>query len=295
MGSYFSTPEQIPLELRNRSTHKYGWKPDLPDNRDVWAGFPEKVVVRDNVDLRELMPDVYDQGHLGSCTANALCSAFAFDLKKQKLEVFDPSRLFVYFNERAIENTIDYDSGASLRDGCRVLNTIGVCKEEFCPYDIQSFKYRPTDQAYVDAGKHKTVKYRRIQTSVDEFKKCLSMGYPIVFGFSVYESFETPEVERTGIMPMPEVGEKILGGHAVVACGYDDRFILVRNSWGSQWGQSGYFWIPYKFLNSRNCSDAWVIEIVKVTEKVETVKKEVEKDEFQVEKSESVYNFKEDD
>jgi C1A family cysteine protease len=316
MGGYFSSPEQrdkFPLEIRNISKHKYGWKPDLPDQRDIWAKFPEKVVVKDFVDLRENMPEVYDQGQLGSCTANALCGAFVFDLKKQNLELFNPSRLFVYFNERAIENTIDYDSGASLRDGIRVLDTIGVCKEEFCPYDIGSFKFKPTDQAYEDAKLHKAVKYRRIRPIVEDFKMSLSLGYPVVFGFSVYESFESPDVERTGIMPMPKPGEKILGGHAVVACGYDDKYILVRNSWSSDWGQGGYFWMPYKFLNPRNCSDSWLIEKIKTEDSVklekmdtasvksaryETARSEHARSEpaktFTVEKSESVYSFKEE-
>lgn len=304
MGNYFGSPEQqkFPLEIRNASKHKYGWKPDLPDQKDIWATFPEKVFVKDVVDLRSDMPEVYDQGHLGSCTANALCGAFVFDIKKQKLDLFNPSRLFLYFNERVIENSIEYDSGASLRDGIKVLDTIGVCKEEYCPYDIQSFKYKPTDQAYEDASLNKVVKYRRIRPIIDDFKRSISLGFPVVFGFSVYESFETPDVERTGIMPMPKQGEKILGGHAVVACGYDDKYLLVRNSWGSDWGQTGYFWMPYKFVNPRNCSDSWLIEKIKedklpvkltYAESVGTIR--TAKTDSNIEKSESVYNFKEDD
>jgi len=327
MGNWTSVQQQkFPLKRRQKESQYggFGWKPDLPDNRDIMAYFPADVKPSSASDLRrtEFMPDIYNQGKLGSCTANALVAAFEFDQRKQKLEDFLPSRQFLYYNERVIEGTTDYDSGASIRDGIKVLNRLGVCPEYDCPYAIDFFTERPSDKAYVDAGQHKAVNYRRLRVDVDEVTKALSNGIPVVFGFTVYESFESPDVARTGIMPIPSRNEKVLGGHAVMAVGHDSkrRFLLIRNSWGPEWGQKGYFWMPYDFFTPKNCSDVWIIQRVKdtKTEKVEvskpvvkeTPKKEeptevvkVDEDGKEVITSEEVvnkvgsdekYNFKED-
>ncbi len=267
MGNWISTEERERFPLTIRKTRKYGWKPDLPDQRDIMASFPSHIKAKQGIDLRSsgFMPDVYNQGELGSCTANAIAGAFEFDQRKQQLDDFMPSRLFIYYNERAIEGSVDTDAGASIRDGVKVVNRLGVCPETDCPYDINYFTEKPTDQAYMDASKHKSVNYRSLRINVDDLMKSLSHGFPVVFGFSVYESFEGEAVARTGIMPLPKSGEKILGGHAVMAVGYDSKrqFILVRNSWSEGWGQKGYFWMPYKFFTPRNCADAWIIQRVK--------------------------------
>lgn len=259
-----STEPDFPLKIRTKS--KYGWIPDIPDQRDVWAFFPNSIQMSESIDLRnKFMPDVYDQGHLGSCTANALAGAFEFDQKKQSLESFMPSRLFLYYNERVIEGSTNYDSGASIRDGIKVLNKIGICKEEEYPYVIESFTIKPTPNAFIEAANHKTTSYRKVRPTVEEMCKSLCAGIPVIFGFSVYESFESPDLARTGIMPVPMFNEKIIGGHAVLAVGFDNskKYMLVRNSWGSTWGQKGYFWMPFSFITPKNCSDMWVIEQVK--------------------------------
>jgi C1A family cysteine protease len=225
---------------------------------------PEEVLTKlpKKVDLRPKMPAVYDQGQLGSCTANAIGAAFEFDQVKEGLKDFVPSRLFIYYNERAMEGTIGTDSGAMIRDGMKSVAKVGVCPETIWPYDIPRFTEKPPKKAYDEAGKHQAVVYRRVLANLHQMQGCLAAGYPFVFGFSVYESFMSPQVARTGEVPLPPRGEQLIGGHAVVAVGYDDaiqRFI-VRNSWGQGWGIKGYCTMPYGYLTDPQLArDFWAI------------------------------------
>jgi C1A family cysteine protease len=254
-------------DLHIRSVQGYGWIPDVPDNRDqlfsasgaVMANLPQKV------DLRQHCPSVYDQGQLGSCTANAIGGAFEFDQLKQGLTDFMPSRLFIYYNERTIEGTVDSDSGAMIRDGMKSVNKLGVCPETEWSYDIAKFRDKPTDNCFTDAAKHQALVYRSVVQDLHQIQGCLASGYPVVFGFSVYESFEGKDVARSGVVPLPKKGEKQLGGHAVLAVGYDDttQSFTVRNSWGSAWGQGGYFTMPYAYMTSSQlASDFWALYTV---------------------------------
>jgi C1A family cysteine protease len=241
---------------------KYGWIRDAPDARDfLFKNIQKIVAIPAKVDLRPGCSPVEDQGRLGSCTANALAGALEFLELKDKMKLVNLSRLFIYFNERVIEGNVDSDSGAQLRDGIKVLAKLGVCPESEWKYVISKFKLKPPQPVFADALRHKILSYYRIQT-LDEMKNCLANDHPFVFGFVVFESFESSDVAHTGNVGMPKEGEKILGGHAVVAVGYDDsqkRFI-VRNSWGSEWGMNGYFTIPYEYLaNPELASDMWVI------------------------------------
>jgi C1A family cysteine protease len=242
----------------------YGWVPDVPDQRDYLLKavlkVPAKLPV--SVDLRKTCSKVEDQGELGSCTANSLAGALEFLERKDKVKPFvDFSRLFIYYNERVIEHTVRSDSGAMLRDGIKTLAKQGACSEVSWPYDIVRFAKKPTAACYKEALNHVITSYHRIIT-VDEMRTCLAEGFPFVFGFSVYESFETQTVAKTGTVVMPKSKEKCLGGHAVMAVGYDDakKRFLVRNSWGTDWGQKGYFTMPYDYLKSRDLSDDfWTI------------------------------------
>jgi C1A family cysteine protease len=220
------------------------------------------------VDLRPHCPPVYDQGQLGSCTANAIGGAVQFDREKQKLKPdFVPSRLFIYYNERVIEHTVSTDSGAQIRDGIKSVAKQGVPPETDWPYDIAKFADKPPAKAYTDGLKDRAVSYSRVARNLNQMKGCLASGFPFVLGFTVYDSFESQQVAQTGVMPMPASGESVLGGHAVMAVGYDDsqqRFI-VRNSWGTGWGMQGYFTMPYAYLtDSGLSSDFWTIRLIKV-------------------------------
>jgi len=241
----------------------YGWKPDLPDRRDIRYSAVYKIPkeLPKKIDLRPLCPPVEDQGKLGSCTAHALTGALEFLENKDKLPLVQMSRLFLYYNERAIENTVTVDNGAMIRDGIKSLVKQGICTEDNWPYLIESFQSKPTEKCYKDALAHQITSYQRIDT-IEEMRTCLAEGFPFVFGFTVYESFESPLVAKTGQLDLPSQTERALGGHAVLAVGYDDdssRFI-VRNSWGTVWGLQGYFTIPYDYLANRDLSrDMWTI------------------------------------
>jgi hypothetical protein len=284
-------------EIRSlSSTHKYvpkyGWNPDIPDHRDYqYSDLRKKIdekniIASDNInpvreykvstigdiqipvpspipfiDLRPMDSPIFDQLALGSCTGNALAGALQFLEKKDKVPYIELSRLFIYYDERVAENTINIDSGAQIRDGIKTLAKLGVCSETCWPYDVGKFAIQPGHNCYREAAKHRILAYYRINT-LDDMKHCINSGYPFIFGFSVYDSFESEDAANTGIVNVPAASESLLGGHAVCCVGYDDntqRF-LVRNSWGINWGQQGYFTIPYAYLENRNLSeDFWYI------------------------------------
>jgi len=247
---------------------RYGWLPDLPDHRDHFYAAPVERAgaLPASVDLRPQCPPVYDQGQLGSCTANAIAGAIQFDrLKQQLADVFIPSRLFVYYNERATEHTIDSDSGAQIRDGIKSVAKLGDCPEPEWPYVITKFKTKPPPKCYADALQYRVVSYQRLTPVLSQLKGCLASDYPFVFGFTVYESFESATVARTGHALLPGARERAIGGHAVVGVGYDDaqQWFMVRNSWGNRWGLKGYFTLPYAYLTDENlASDFWTIRVV---------------------------------
>jgi C1A family cysteine protease len=248
-------------------TRTYGWIPDFPDSRDRLYQLPRKVgALPASVDLRAGCPAVYDQGGLGSCTANAIGAAIEFDQMKQKLAASTPSRLFIYYNERVIEETVDQDCGAQIRDGIKTVASDGACPETMWAYLEQNFATPPPAACYQYAKLHPAVQYARVSQDPGQMKACLAAGYPFIFGFTVYESFEGDDVAKSGMLPMPSATEAEVGGHAVMAVGYNDsveRF-LVRNSWGPDWGVGGYFTIPYTYLTDANLADDfWVIRVVK--------------------------------
>jgi C1A family cysteine protease len=250
-----------------RKIARYGWIPDLPDERDhLYAAPPAFLTALPPfIDLRAHCPAVYDQGMLGSCTANAIGGAIEFDRLKQSLADFVPSRLFIYYNERLIEGTVDIDSGAMIRDGIKSVASQGVCPEPEWPYVISKFTDKPSTKAYVDAKSDRAVSYQSLVQDLNQMRGCLASGYPFIYGFTVYESFESPAVAQTGHVPMPGPSERAVGGHAVLAVGYDDasQTFLVRNSWGAGWGMAGYFAMPYTYLIQPGLADdLWTIRIV---------------------------------
>jgi C1A family cysteine protease len=247
---------------------KYGWKPDLPDHRDIRFSLADTVAPDDlpsSVDLRTIgfMPIPYDQGKLGSCTANSIAAAIEFDRAKQKLEVWTPSRLFIYYHERLLEGTVNTDAGAMIRDGFKVINSTGFAKETTWPYIPSQFRVAPNAQAMAEAGNCKVVTYQAVDQTPHSIKAALASGYPICFGISVYSSFESRDVALSGRVPMPSFFDSSLGGHAILLVGYDEakQLYTFRNSWGTGWGDKGYGYLPYQYVHSdKLASDFWIAE-----------------------------------
>ncbi len=239
----------------------YGWLPDIPDHRDfLYKGIkPRKRRLPSSVDLRQFCSPVENQRRLGSCTANALAGNIEFLDEKDGNGYTDSSRLFIYYNERVIEHSVDSDAGAMLRDGIKTLHENGVCSETIWPYDMKKFADKPTPSCYAEAKDHRIESYHRI-TNLQDRLSCLSEGFPFVFGFAVYESFESRETATTGIVPMPQKDERMLGGHAVLAVGFDqqEKRFIIRNSWGTHWGMNGYCTMPFEYLETL-AEDFWTI------------------------------------
>lgn len=242
---------------------KYHWLRDKPDARDHLYAAPVLTLPR-TVDMRSYCSPIENQGQLGSCTGNAIAGIVEI-MDRKKGKPLDVSRLFVYYEERVLIGTVNYDSGAYIRDGIKVVNKKGAPLESLWPYVISRFKTRPSTAAYTDALKRKATAYQKC-VNFAAVKTALAQGYPVVVGFDVYESFESPYVAATGMMPYPNTNtEQLLGGHAVVLVGYNDntnRFI-ARNSWGTNWGDRGYFYMPYQVIQNTTMSDDfWIITAI---------------------------------
>jgi C1A family cysteine protease len=260
---------------------KLGWRKQKPDARDfqihhLRAVRPLATAIPATANLRRWCSYIEDQGQLGSCTANAWAGILQFDENKYPVagrKYADLSRLFIYYNERVLDNTVNQDSGAELRDGAKVLNQYGVCVETEWPYNVSQFTVKPTAKCYTDALPNVIHSYYALDgttpaATLTNLKTAIASGQPFVFGFNVYDSFMSDQVANTGVMPMPNVKtEQLQGGHAVMGVGYNDaeqRF-LIRNSWGTSWGlpsptYRGYFTMPYAFISDPNmASDFWTV------------------------------------
>ena len=247
-----------------------GWKKDIPDARDFKfkkVGMLRAALLPSSVDLRPNCPAVYDQLSLGSCTGNGIAAVHQIAQMKQKLtDAFMPSRLFIYYGEREMEGTIEQDSGAQIRDGIKFVAATGVCPENIWCYEPSRFTIKPNEECYSIAKGHTVSSYERLDnTNINQLKLCLSDGYPIVFGTTLYESFENENVASTGMVPMPKDDERIIGGHCMTIVGYLDSIqcFIVRNSWGDSWGKDGYCFIPYAYLTDGDIADDfWTIKLV---------------------------------
>ena len=274
-----------------------GWLPDYPDFRDltvtndkvseklkqegqkesvkemlvkVGVDKPVKVKMPRTVDLRSWFSPVEDQGTLGSCTANAGVALVEYFERRAYQKHIDASRLFLYKVTRNLMH-VTGDNGAFLRNTMGAMVLFGVPPEEYWPYKIDDFELEPTAFCYSFAQNYKSITYYRLDPPetkkkdlLERIKTNLKGDLPSMFGFTVYSSIE--EAETTGKIPYPSSGDKIIGGHAVVAAGYDDKMViknsnpgalLIRNSWGKTWGEGGYGWLPYDYVLSGLAVDWW--------------------------------------
>ncbi len=249
-----------------RKIKRFGWRRDIPDQRDHISKLPSiRQPLPPQLVLTHPLPS-FDQGELGSCTANATVGAITFDQPLQSLPSVMESRLFLYYYSRLLEGMPEADSGASLRDVMKAYNQYGICAESDWPYDITKFAVSPDVQ-----GDCKPIHYAYVEQNSFSIKRTIMSGFPVIFGFTVYNNFESSEVADSGILDLPNTDTDYpVGGHAVLMMGYDDNMtfpsgskggVYVRNSWGTSWGQSGYFWMPTDYItNPGLADDFWVID-----------------------------------
>lgn len=263
--------------LPTRTIQRYGWRPDTPDHRDrIYNN--EEIILSDGAlplkfSLRDQLPGIYDQGQLGSCTANAIAGCLEGEAKKQGEAAVTPSRLFIYYNERVMEGTVNEDAGAEIRDGIKSVNVLGAPPETDWAYDIRRFAEKPPASAYGDALKHQSIDYKRVLpgTPGSPIRTPLFVKKaPVCFGFVVPYKFEdgswNPESQA---LPVPSPSEEIIGGHAVDIIGWDFELVRfkvpafeVRNSWSDGWGDAGHFWMDARWMWNRAAgltSDFWTI------------------------------------
>ena len=241
---------------------KYGWVPDRVNWQDHYYAVAAPTHV-DHVDRIGMDVAIDDQGQCGSCTGNSTTAAIEIVTKSPPL-----SRLMAYFLGRVPEATQDVDAGAMISDVIAGIQQYGIAQESLWPYDVTKFAERPSLDAFADARSlpPKIKAYQRVP-SLAALKNALVAGLPVVFGFSVPEYFESDAVAATGWVRVPYQTDRMIGGHAVVAVGYDDRtatpFIWVRNSWGLGWGVngSGYFQMDQRWFSDprRLTDDMWAI------------------------------------
>lgn len=246
---------------------KYNLIKSRRDVRDHIHVSPFIKVLPSAVDLRDELPPVLDQGQLGSCALNATSNCLRHLLMKEQVHIFQPSRLYLYWNTRVnIEHSpAGEDTGVMIRDVCKAIQKYHACDEAIWPYDIAKFNIAPPLKAYKNANLHKQLSYARVHQTVKEIKQAIASHFPVIIGIGVYESFEGKDVAETGIVPVPDPEkETLLGGHALLAVGYDDdkEHFIVQNSWGEYWGDKGFCYIPYKYLTDKNlASDFWTITL----------------------------------
>ncbi|HEY2088518.1 MAG TPA: C1 family peptidase [Mycobacterium sp.] len=259
----------------------YGWIPDEHDPRDRQYSAPAPLLAHlpAAVDLEPdpATPPIWDQGQLGSCTAHGTLACFLF--AAAKANTGDPmlSRLQLYYNTRAIEGTVGQDAGGQIRDAIKA-TTLGIAPESMWPYDIERFTVQPPAEVVQAAAANVDVDYRRVAQASRHLMACLAEGFPVDLGFQVYESFESPEVAQTGVVPMPGRGEAVVGGHCVAKWGYglgsfwlsqfptavpDVMYAKIRNSWNTTFGRDGYCLMPLAYLTDEDlASDFWTIRSV---------------------------------
>jgi C1A family cysteine protease len=255
----------------------YNLEKDIEDARDTLLSYEPilKVGLPSSFDLRNGCPPVWDQGDEGSCTSHAGCACRSM---LQNDPALDLSRAFLYYQERSLEGTTAQDAGATIRDICKATQKYGICPSTDMPYVPGEFTEPPSEKAVKDAAEYNISAYKRVLTIEDVKQSLVSRKQPILIGMTVYESMETPQVAQSGILPLPQPGEKVLGGHAVLIVGYKDAkssffkwlfglfgglqsagSFIVRNSWGAGWGQNGYFMMPYEYF-TRYAYDYWIME-----------------------------------
>lgn len=244
---------------------KLGWQRDLPNFQDKILKLAKPQKIPDIVDFRSKFPPIFDQLDIGSCVGEGVVAEYDYALKKQGFPFMSPSALFVYYNARANDGTVLSDNGTTIRSALKMVETLGVCPTGAWPYVTANFDDKPPASAYRLALKNKVIEARRLVSDYTISIYALTQGVPFIFGFSVFESFYSKAVAKTGLVQMPKDGEGFIGGHCCVCVGFNNitKRFLCRNSWSAEWGDKGHFTLPYEYLENRGLSDDfWLIQRV---------------------------------
>ncbi len=250
-----------------------GWVPSPPDPRDHIYEPPKAALAdtRPDLDLNPGDWPVWDQRDLPSCTAQALAGGMSLLLRNHPkpgdhtTHDWEPSRMFLYYNERAEEGTQAQRRPAHLRDAVKSVKQTGICPDALWPYDVNQYATKPPEGAYDAAKPHREIAYRRLKPHVEHMKACLKEKHPFTIGFRLFQSLATPKIKATGDIPAPtEQQLKSLpnNGHCVLVIGYDDaqQHWLIRNSYGPDWGKGGYGTLPYRYVTTpKLCADMWTV------------------------------------
>lgn len=281
--------------FENRVKRGLGWLPDMPDIRDMTLGhLPKHVAAKKDsskafervlgtigkakhalpkkMDNRQFCSPIEDQGQLGSCTANACIGMVEYMERRAGGQHIDGSRLFLYKATRKLLGWTG-DTGAFLRTTMKALVHFGIPPEDVWPYEVSTFDQEPDPFMYAYAANTKAISYLRLdppdrtpEKALQDIRSAVSRGFAAMFGFSVYSSLTT-----SADIPFPTATDKLNGGHAVLIVGYDDEHpcinglddstkrgaLLIRNSWGTGWGDEGYGWLPYDYVRAGLANDFW--------------------------------------
>jgi C1A family cysteine protease len=217
------------------------------------------------IDLRPFMTTVENQYDSNSCTANAMAGAYEYLENRLYGQATDVSRLFIYYNARALDDSTQEDEGTYLSNCVKVVRKYGACAEEIWPFQLGQIKEKPPKAAYKDGVRFRIEDAASVAVDLDTMRACLAEGYPFVFGLQLFESF-TGSGGNGGLVPMPDIeNETHNGGHAMLCVGYSDsdQVFVVRNSWGPEWGDGGYCYVPYAYMADPDMTaDCWVIRQV---------------------------------
>jgi C1A family cysteine protease len=256
--------------IKGKFRHLGGWRRDLPDYRDQIADVCLKILFTKPIPASASIPTynipIMDQEDVGSCTAHGSTWAYThLAYKKNSKHLLYLSRLYNYYMTRTGYEHVDPsdDSGCQVRNAIKCLAQYGSCLEHLWPYDpdpSQRFSIRPNRGAIKDAHKHMAIKYSRV-IGLQGVKQAIVAGYPVVGGFTCYNTIDDDSVAKDGIIPVPHTNDYPVGGHCVSFIGYSDQTQQVEfvNSWGDYWGKQGHGFLPYWYFEKKQATDFWII------------------------------------
>ena len=246
----------------------FGWLKEKESPLDYKFSYNSSTILPKQIDLVKNFNVVFNQLNTSSCVAHAVTMAYMIQLIQQKEKFFSPSRLFIYYNARFLDNPKNIrDEGTYLKSGIKAVSQYGVCDESIWKFDTSKVNVKPVNSKfdpYVSGSTKQVERYERVPKSREAIKNALFQGNAIVFGIYLYSKFQQQLEKNNYVFQLPERDDYLTGGHALVIVGFDDdkQCFKVRNSWSKLWGIKGDFWIPYIIMESQFTDDLWKIMFI---------------------------------